>query len=151
MTHFERLGLPGRFDVDPAELERAYLLRSRDVHPDHHAGGVDAAAGLNEAYQTLRDPARRAEYLLGLLGGPPAGAPQDPAFLMAMMDLRERAETTRDGGGAAGVRDELDARLTGLVASLSQRFAAGDLAGVRRALDTAKTVRSLLRDVTADG
>jgi molecular chaperone HscB len=151
MTHFERLGLPGRFDVDPVDLERAYLLRSRDVHPDHHLGGLDAAAGLNEAYQTLRDPLRRAEYLLVLLGGPSVGAAQDPAFLMEMMDLRERAEAARDGDGAAGVRVELDARLADIVSSVSGRFAAGDLAGVRRTLDAAKTIRSLRRDVAADG
>ena len=41
-THFDRLGLPRRFLVDPAELERAYLERSREVHPDYHIGAPDA-------------------------------------------------------------------------------------------------------------
>ena len=34
LTHFERLGLPRRFRLDPAELERNYLAKSREVHPD---------------------------------------------------------------------------------------------------------------------
>ena len=32
--YFELLGLPRRFAVDLAELERRYLELSREVHPD---------------------------------------------------------------------------------------------------------------------
>ena len=34
LSHFERLGLPRRFRFDAAALERNYLQRSRQVHPD---------------------------------------------------------------------------------------------------------------------
>ena len=33
-THFERLGLPARFALDPEALERSYLERSRALHED---------------------------------------------------------------------------------------------------------------------
>ena len=55
----------------PEELRRAWLLRTRVLHPDRwdprthpveweHAGRM--LAELNEAYEILRDPARRARY-----------------------------------------------------------------------------------------
>ena len=75
VTHFERLGLPRRFPLDLAELERNYLARSRDVHPDHAGNdraSLEASAALNEAYAVVRDPFRRADYLLTLAGGPSA-------------------------------------------------------------------------------
>jgi molecular chaperone HscB len=114
---FHRLGLPRRFALDPAALEREYLARSRAVHPDYHAAGptadlaasTDLSAALNEAYTTLRDPFTRADYLLTLAGGPPAAehkqVPQ--AFLAEMLELRERVEEVRAAGTTclAGVSD----------------------------------------------
>src|SRR5436190_23396159 len=98
MDHFDRLGLPRRFSLDPAALEREYLIRSRAVHPDYHqlassaeqAASVELSAAVNEAYSTLKDPFRRAEYLLKLAGGPSASELKDvPAeFLEEMLDLR---------------------------------------------------------------
>src|SRR3954469_19995038 len=98
--HFARLGLPRRFVVDAAALERAYLARSRAVHPDFHAAGaagdlaasVELSSAVNEAYNTLKEPFARADYLLGLHGGPSAAAEKavDPAFLGEMMEYRER-------------------------------------------------------------
>ncbi|MBX9583750.1 MAG: Fe-S protein assembly co-chaperone HscB [Gemmataceae bacterium] len=169
--YFDRLGLPRRFHVDAADLERAYLARSRAVHPDFHAGGssADAAASLelsaalNEAYNTLRDPLTRADHLLGLLGGPSAAEEkgQDPAFLAEMMDTRERVESATPAD-AAVIRAELSEREAGLLAGVASALdragglAAGDpartklLAGVRRSLNALKTVRSLGRTLPAD-
>src|SRR6478735_7752999 len=111
MDYYARLGLPRRFVVDAAALERAYLAHSRAVHPDYHAAGAagdlaastELSAAVNEAYNTLRDPFARADYLLGLLGGPPASQEKgvDAAFLAEVMDLRERVE---DAGQHAAVR-----------------------------------------------
>ena len=107
-NHFARLGLPRRFALDAAELERQYLARSRAVHPDYHAAGSSAdlaaslelSAALNEAYNTLRDPFARADYLLGLEGGPSAAEQKQmpPAFLAEMLEARERVEEAKAGG-----------------------------------------------------
>src|SRR5262245_20879471 len=91
--HFTRLGLPRSFAVDTAELQRQYLARSREVHPDlagDTAAALEQTARLNEAYAVLRDPFRRADYLLGLLGGPgPTEVSRPPAeFLEEMLELR---------------------------------------------------------------
>lgn len=51
--------------ASPAEITRAYRLRARTWHPDVRPGDPDAAAqfrALSDAYATLTDPARRAEF-----------------------------------------------------------------------------------------
>ena len=173
--HFERLGLPRRFSVDPAAVERAYLARSRQVHPDFHQLGTGAeqraslelTAALNEAYLTVKEPFRRAEYLLGLLGGPTAREEKnlDQAFLMKMMDLRERIEEVKASDEPAAVEAteaEMTARqdvlLAGVGAAFERLEAMPDadpgrpsvLVQVRRSLNAVKTVRSLLRDLRLD-
>src|SRR5262245_56453788 len=117
--HFERLGLPRRFSVDAAELERAYLAQSRAVHPDYHLAGSDAelaaslelSAAVSEAYNTLRDPFLRAEYLLKLEGGPSASEDRrmPSALLAGMLEAREEIERAR---GNAAETARLDAEFT---------------------------------------
>ena len=172
-THFERLGLAKRFGLDPAELERAYLARSRVVHPDYHSAGSDSelaaslelSAALNEAYNTLRDPFRRADYLLGLEGGPSASDHKQmpPAFLAEMLEARERIEESRGKPAEVakldaefGSRFETIMKQVGLLFTKAEQFPAGDreranlLTQVRGLLNAAKYVRGLLRDLHAD-
>ena len=155
-THYERLGLPGRFAVDPAALEGAYLERSREVHPDYHVLSGDrdqtASAALNEAYATLRDPFRRAEYLLNRHLGDTlkVAVPQSPAFLMQAMELRERLE---EADGDASELATLDAEVGTLIdaehAAVATLFAepSPDVAAIRNRLNAWKTLASLRRSV----
>ncbi|MFO0800312.1 MAG: Fe-S protein assembly co-chaperone HscB [Gemmataceae bacterium] len=161
MDHFARLGMPRRFLVDAAALERAYLSHSRAVHPDYHAAGAagdlaastELSAAVNEAYNTLRDPFTRADYLLGLIGGPPASLEKgvEPAFLTEVMELRERAE---DASQHAAVRAEIEDRSAALMKQVADGFEVADdaarLVAIRRSLNALKTLRSLARTLPED-
>lgn len=76
MDHFERLGQPRQHGLDRDALEQAYLQRAAAAHPDKVAqddsgakrAAMEASAAINEAYRTLRDPVKRAEYLVKLGG-----------------------------------------------------------------------------------
>jgi molecular chaperone HscB len=173
VNHFERLGLPRRFALSPAEVERQYLARSREVHPDYHQLGsagerlasLELSAALNEAYATLRDPFRRAEYLLALAGGPSAAEfkEMDPAFLGETLELREEIETLREtGGDRSAMERQLTERQDEQLREVAERFArleelpegdgrlAGLLKEVRQRLNALKYVQGLLRDLRAD-
>jgi molecular chaperone HscB len=75
-NHFELLGLPAVFGIDPARLDQRYRELQGRVHPDRFAAASEAerrvamqwATRANEAYRTLRDPLARARYLLSLKG-----------------------------------------------------------------------------------
>jgi molecular chaperone HscB len=163
-NHFERLGLPRRFSIDEAALERAYLAQSRELHPDFHHGSTDAeqlaaitlTSELNAAYKTLKDPYQRAEYLLSLLGGPTPGQEksQDPMFLMQMMETREQMDELRSAGGSLeGIESELLQQHDDMIANVATLFVnaatlgANELLAIRKLLNNARTYQSLLRDL----
>ena len=103
---------------------------------------------MNEAYTTLKDPFRRAEHLLALLGGPTATEVKDipPAFLMEMMDLREEIERADVAGKT---KHEVDAktRLDVIFAGLVPLFDRGELVTIRKELNAAKYLKGILRDL----
>ena len=65
-----------RFHIDAKELERAYLDRSRKVHPDRFATKSDAErrqaaqqmVALNDAYRAIQEPFDRATWLVRKAG-----------------------------------------------------------------------------------
>jgi len=62
-SYYDLLGVAR--DADPDEIRRAYRRLAREHHPDVNADdpGADARfKAINEAYETLRDPQKRAYY-----------------------------------------------------------------------------------------
>lgn len=110
--HFALFGLPRSYAIDRAELDRLYRDVQARVHPDKHAHLGDAdrrvamqwATQVNEAYQTLSDPLKRARYLLHLAGHDPkieTNTAMPPEFLVEQMELREAVADARAAGDAA--------------------------------------------------
>jgi molecular chaperone HscB len=111
-NHFELFGLPERFRVDTASLERAYRALQSEVHPDRFARAgesqqrlaLQSSARVNEAYEALRDPVARAQYLLSL-HGVEAFAETDTAlpfeFLDRQLERREAADEARSSRDTA--------------------------------------------------
>ena len=133
-NHFELFGLPERFRFDTASLDRAYRALQSEVHPDRFARAGEAeqrlalqsSARVNEAYQALRDPVARAQYLLSL-HGVEAFSETDTAL---PYDFLERQLERREAAGEALAA--LDAPRLGAIANevradaerLEQRLAA---------------------------
>ncbi|MEE2000995.1 co-chaperone HscB [Alkalimonas sp. MEB108] len=101
MNYFELFQLPQQMELDSALLSQHYLQLQRRFHPDNFANAserdrrqsVQQAALINDAFQTLKHPLRRAEYLLQCRGielKHEQQSFQDPAFLMQQMELREQ-------------------------------------------------------------
>ncbi len=120
-SHFDLFHLPTRYALDNDALDHAFRTVQAQVHPDRFAAAGEAqkriamqwATRANEAYRTLRDPLKRAGYLLSLRGvevGASDNTAMEPAFLMQQMEWRERVE---DAAGARNVA-ELDAILAEL-------------------------------------
>ncbi|MDQ1372807.1 MAG: hypothetical protein QOJ09_145 [Actinomycetota bacterium] len=67
-SHYDVLGVSPRASAE--QIKRAYYRRARDAHPDGHVGSSRAVleeaqwamAGLNAAWNVLRDPALRRLY-----------------------------------------------------------------------------------------
>lgn len=119
--YFQLFGLRQSFQIDAAQLEQQYRMLQTLVHPDRAAHLPDADQRLamqrstlvNEAYQTLRSPIRRARYLLSLHGvdtreDSNTGMPVD--FLMAQMEWREAVGEAQQAKDAAAL-DKLEAQV----------------------------------------
>ena len=100
---FELFGLAQRFEQDRAELDARWKDLQRQAHPDKFADQGAAAqriamqwsVRINEAYQRLKDPLKRAAYLCELHGAPvnaENNTAMPPAFLMQQMEWREELD-----------------------------------------------------------
>jgi molecular chaperone HscB len=96
---FAVFGIARTLDLDESELELRYLKLSRDCHPDHNrtqtsndcVAVLQRSAEINDAWNVLRDPWRRARALLeaeseGVLA---RNKKLDPMFLMEALELAE--------------------------------------------------------------
>jgi len=168
--YFRIFGLEPRLSIDLPDLERLFYQLSREVHPDRfqrataaaREKSLEATTTLNDAYRTLRDSVKRAEYLLKVRGFEPAEPRQAPPDLLEeVFELNETLEEAR--AGAADARQRLDAartRFNGLLAQadadldeLAQSYDSGDtsaLAGIRRVLDRRRYISNLLAQVESE-
>lgn len=74
MSHYDLLRVAP--DADDATVRRAYVEQARRYHPDRAGGDAARMRAVNDAWATLRDPARRAQYDRSLRATPsPAPAP----------------------------------------------------------------------------
>jgi molecular chaperone HscB len=101
IDHYARLGMTPTFDVDLVALDHQYFGFQRRLHPDRFASkspkekalSQSQATALNEAYETLKEPLKRAAYLLKLLGREvdltACGTISDRELLMEQMEKRE--------------------------------------------------------------
>src|SRR5690606_30466532 len=111
---FTTLGLPPRFALDRKLLDAAYRQLSKSLHPDRHVQAAAAqrrrvlasAIDVGNAYRLLKDPLRRAQWLIeraAHLTQDQAHVTQqleraDPEFLMDIMEQREVLSVARRSG-----------------------------------------------------
>jgi len=115
---FDLFELPVQFELDRARLDERWKSLQREAHPDRFAADGAAAqrvamqwsVRINEAYQRLKDPLRRAAYLCELRGEPvraESNTAMPAAFLMQQMQWRETLEETQAIADLETLADEV--------------------------------------------
>ncbi len=160
---FSVLGLAARFDLDPSDVERAFLQRVAAAHPDHVADDLPGpdqdeaeavVARLSNAREALLDAERRAVALLARMGGADASADRSlpVGFLQEMLEVREamEAEIAAEGDAARQRWGRWAAeRRTGHMNRLRTWFEAPTppLAEIRRELNAWRYVERMLEQL----
>jgi molecular chaperone HscB len=119
-TDFELFAVPASFAQDRARLDARWKELQREAHPDRFAAQGAAAqrvamqwsVRINEAYQRLKDPIKRASYLCALNGHPidaEKNTAMPPDFLMQQMEWREELDEAEDAGAIERLRAEVEA------------------------------------------
>ena len=119
-SDFEIFGIAPAFALDRDALDARWKDLQREAHPDRFAA-ADAQAQrqamqwsvrINEAYQRLKDPLKRAAYLCELNGAPiqaENNTAMPAAFLMQQMQWREDLEDARNGAALERMADDVAA------------------------------------------
>jgi molecular chaperone HscB len=155
---FQRLGVEAAFDLDLDRLEKQYLGFQRALHPDRFATkpakaraiAQSQAVALNEAFQTLKDPLRRASYLLRLKGHDSGGDADrtnaDPGLLMEAMERREALAEAGDIDTVERQMADAGAAAIDVLAKLAQAFAGDDLTNAGRLVLRLTYLRKFLEE-----
>ena len=115
---FELFAMKRRFALDRAELDARRRALQTQTHPDKFvAQGAAAqrialqwAVRVNEAYQRLKDPLKRAAYLCELNGAAieaENNTSMPASFLMQQMEWREALDDARTVDAVEALHDEL--------------------------------------------
>ncbi len=128
---FELMGVPRRFSQERSTLDASWRALQAKVHPDRFVTegaaaqrvAMQWAVRVNEAYQRLKDPMKRAAYLCELNGAPieaenntamPAG------FLMQQMAWREALDEAGSADAVQSLHDEVASQRGQALATLQE-------------------------------
>jgi molecular chaperone HscB len=135
----------GSFAIDLSALKREFLSLQSKYHPDRHPEATRTRAAatsalVNDAYRTLADPFRRAQYILDMRGfgsgaddegtigvGTLAEAEGDEEMLMDVMEAREAAEEATSDEEVEKLRAENRVKMEKVIGTLSKAFEDDDL------------------------
>ncbi len=123
---FELFAVPARFAQDPGAIDARWKELQREAHPDRFAAqdvgaqrqAMQWSVRINEAYQRLKQPLKRAAYLCELAGAP-INAENNTAmpaeFLIEQMQWREALDDASNEADIARLLEQVtQARVTAL-------------------------------------
>jgi molecular chaperone HscB len=168
--YYALLGISPALSVSLEALQQRYYQLSRELHPDRflrkpeveRQRALEMSSALNDAYRTLKDPIKRAQYLLGQHGfdiGEQRSKDVPPQLLEEVFELNMALEEMRSGDESA--RPQLEAAeknfaqmLADVDEQLDALFSRYDaeqnrdiLSEVRTALNRRKYIQNLVDEV----
>jgi molecular chaperone HscB len=172
---YEFFGLDRKLQIDTDALQRRFYELSREWHPDRfgrksaeeQTQALEATAILNDGYRTLRDPLKRAEYILkeeGFPIGEQRSKDVPPELLEEVFELNMMLEELKQGDESArgqlesarenfaGLRAQIDHGVERLFARYDaaeprSETARQALHEIRGSLNRRRYIENLIRDV----
>jgi molecular chaperone HscB len=161
VSDFELFNVPVQFSQDRSQLDARWKDLQREAHPDKFASQGTAAqrvamqwsVRINEAYQRLKDPMRRAAYLCEL-GGASIQAENNTAmpaaFLMQQMQWREAMDDATDAAALEALMDDVQQAHRAALQQCAQLIdTAHDLPAAAQQVRGLMFIEKFLRDIEA--
>jgi molecular chaperone HscB len=168
--YYELLGVARSLNLSLDALQQRYYELSRQLHPDRfmqkpeaeRQRALDMSSALNDAYRTLKDPIKRAQYLLSVEGfdvGEQRSKDVPPELLEEVFELNMALEEMRGGDDSARPQlEQAEKNFTNMLAESDQElavlFAQYDgaqsrdvLAQIRNLLNRRKYIQNLVSEV----
>jgi len=132
-SYFELFGQDLRFDLDLQQLHSEQQRLQAIYHPDRFVTAseqekrlsVQQASWINEAFETLSNPVKRARYMLELSGlelNDDSETTSDAAFLMEQISIREEIDECRSDADPLSCCDQIAAKLRSKVEQFGSEF-----------------------------
>ena len=167
MDYFSVFGLEPKLLIDVEDLQARFYRLSREHHPDRFARqsaeaqqrALDTTSLLNDGLRVLRDPVKRAEYVLsknGLEVAEQRGKDVPAELLEEVFELNEALEELRSGDEAARgaieaaqanfilIRSGIDRELAALFAGYDGTHDPALLARMRAILNRRRYISNLI-------
>ncbi len=168
--YYAVLGIPRGLNLSVDDLQAHFYALSRELHPDRfmlkpeaeRQRALDMSSALNDAYRTLKDPIKRAQYLLGLEGfdiGEQRSKDVPPELLEEVFELNMALEEMRGGDDSARPQlEQAEKNFAGMLAASDEELAAlfvkydaaqsrDVLAEIRNVLNRRKYIQNLVSEV----
>jgi molecular chaperone HscB len=168
--YYAVLGIPRGLNLSVEDLQVRFYALSRELHPDRfmlkseaeRQRALDMSSALNDAYRTLKDPIKRAQYLLGLEGfdiGEQRSKDVPPELLEEVFELNMALEEMRGGDDSARPQlEQAEKNFAGMLAASDQELAGlfvkydaspsrDVLAEIRNVLNRRKYIHNLVSEV----
>jgi molecular chaperone HscB len=168
--YFELFGIPRSLNLSVDMLQQRYYELSRELHPDRfmrkpeaeRQRALDLSSTLNDAYRTLKDPLKRAHYVLSLEGfdvGEQRSKDVPPELLEEVFELNMALEEMRGGDESARPQlesaqtnftrllSDVDRQLEGSFAKYDQSPSRDTLSEIRGVLNRRKYIQNLVDEV----
>ena len=134
-SYFELFGQNLRFDVDIKQLHSEQQRLQSIFHPDRFVTAseqekrlsVQQASWINQAFETLSNPVKRARYMLELSGlelNDESETTSDTAFLMEQISIREEIDECRSDADPLRCCDHIAAKLRSSAEQFGSEFIA---------------------------
>ncbi len=158
---FELFELSPSYALDRKQLDERWKQLQREVHPDRHTTAdaqtqrhaMQWSVRINEAYQRLKDPLRRAAYLCELHGAPiqaENNTAMPAAFLMQQMEWREAMDEATTVAQLEAMADEVSRTRQKMLSDLQQTAdERRDWAALAQQVRALMFVERFARDVSA--
>ena len=170
IDYYALLGIPRTLTLSADALQQRFYELSRQLHPDRfmrkpeaeRQTALEASSNLNDAYRTLKDPIKRAEYVLSREGfdiGEQRSKDVPPELLEEVFELNMALEEMR--GGEESARPQLEQaeknftnmlesvhnQLPGLFEKYDRNPDRAVLSEIRAVLNRRKYILNLLNEV----
>ncbi len=156
-NYFELFGLEQSFQVDQKNLADNYRQLQRQFHPDRYASASDQeqriamqyATLINEAFNCLKTPLLRAEYLLVLVGleQKDRTVKTDTEFLMQQMSWREELEAAKTAEQLQGLIQQTGSLIEVCEQQFSDSYNSADYTAAQQTIDKLQFVYKFSKEL----
>lgn len=150
MNHFARFQLPIAFHLDLDLLEQKYFDFQQQFHPDKAGiAEIENSIAINEAHEILKNPLKRAAYILQLQGidvEKDGSVRPDLTTLEEVLEIQEKIPTL-DRAQISDLKKQLNSQIKTLIEKMAGMLDNKDFETAAQILIKAKYFDKTLKDL----